>query len=214
VLSSLLEIGAGLAGLAFVVKWFGDNGWALPLLARLWRKVRRWIPGYRNSILLRDVLGELRPNGGNSLRDAVTRLDQGLHVNTRILHVLHWKYKRFSDVLGIATFETDVLGHWTAANATYLELTGLTLDEVLGDGWRAVVDKDELREVFREWDLCIVQGRDFHRIITYVNYRTGQHRLVSVDAYVISGHDPHDIIGWVGYVEPIMPSDDRAPQDA
>lgn len=199
-----------MAAIALAFKWLGENGWAVPLLTRFWKQVRWWLPGHKNGILLRDILGELRPNGGSSLRDAVTRLERNLDDNTKILQILHWKQKRFNNVLGIATFETDNVGHCVAANEAYLELAGITLEEALHDGWRNIVDKSELEDVFVDWDLCIAQGRDFHRVITYCHYRTGLRRLVNVDAYAVHGADEHDIIGWVGYVEPVPLASGRA----
>jgi len=197
------EIGAAMAGLVIAAKWLSENNWFLPLLARIWRRVQWWMPGHKNGIFLRDILAELRPNGGSSLRDAVTRLERNLDDNTKMLRILRWKEKKFANTLGVATFETDSVGRCVDANETYLELVGLTIDEVLQDGWRNAIDKDELEDVCHDWDLCVAQGRDFHRTMVYVHYRTGLRKLVNVDAYVVHDHNPHDILWWIGYVEPV-----------
>jgi two-component system sensor histidine kinase/response regulator len=54
--------------------------------------------------------------------------------------------ERFRTLCGTASvgvFETDANSHCTYANPALLEICGLTLDEILGDGWRRVVHPDD-----------------------------------------------------------------------
>jgi PAS domain S-box-containing protein len=200
-----------LGGLAVVVaKWLADSDWAVPILMRIGGKIRKLSPGYKNSVALQNIISELRPNGGASLKDAVTRLERGVEDNTRLLMIVRHKQKWFAETLGVAMFETDELGRCTFANEAYLELTGLSLEEVKSEGWRNVIEKGEMEEVFRDWDMCVLQGRDFHRSTIYYNRKENTRRLVNIDAYVI--HDYHEagVIGWIGYVHPVQADDPAA----
>ena len=188
------------SGLVVGAGWVGNQEWLHPAIFRVYRTVRRHVPGATNRRLLEQVVKELHPNGGSSLRDSLDRLEHKVS-HTHQLTKLVLRMQRITDEhAGIATFLTDEHGQCIYANSHYLGMVGLSESEVLRDGWKNVMADKERERVGPRWQEAIRERRDFHSQITYTNYRTGETKTVNVDAFVVM--DDGDLIGWAGYVHP------------
>lgn len=191
-----------IAGAAIVTaSWVGRNSWTWPLLQRLAERAQRLSPGYQNRQLLQKIAKQLYPNSGTSLVDAVNRIEVNQTVIYRELRVIARRQMLFDEALGIATFVADQHGDCINASSSYLELSGLTIEEVRRDGWRNVVSNDERDRISREWDAVVREGRDLHIETVYQNIRTREQIPVQVDAYAVEFNGV--IAGWVGHVTPL-----------
>ncbi len=77
--------------------------------------------------------------------------------------------KRFETLLNLAPvgiFLTDTVGRCTFVNSQWSKLTGLTLQEALGDGWAKAIHPEDSSAVFTEWTKSVDEKRPF-----LLNYR-------------------------------------------
>lgn len=104
--------------------------------------------------VLLEIAEQFKPNHGSSLRDAVDRIEISLaHLRSvdRILLSMSPK----------AHFETDQHGLCVWANEGYQRLTGLSLQECIGNGWINSVAFQDREAVFDEWNAAIEEQRNF-----------------------------------------------------
>lgn len=113
-----------------------------------------------------EVVKELKPNGGSSLRDAVNLIvaKQRARDNT-------------TEHYGV--FETDKNGGCTHCNLQYLRLTGRTQEEVIGNGWVNCIYPEDRAYVREQWAEAVQDNRDFEM----------QYRMVNADG------EPFEVIG-------------------
>ena len=58
-------------------------------------------------------------------------------------------------------WRADPHGNLTFANNAYLELTGRTLDNLKGIGWKQVIHKDQREQVMRDWQDAAEAGQEY-----------------------------------------------------
>ena len=155
---------------------------------------------------LRDVLAmlnrieaEFRPNGGGSLKDAITRLAADVERIYTIKRVM-------IDLSDSAAFETDAAGDCVWASAGYMALVERPWADIRGDGWTIVIHQDDRDKVFAEWAKAIDRHGRFEMAFRYVT-RTGRSVGIQVIAVPIPG-------GYYGTVIPagVLPAQDRVAQ--
>lgn len=100
------------------------------------------------------LVKELTPNGGGSMRDAITRIDNMMTVNEQ-------RQRAALTITREALMEVDAQGNCIWANQTYLQLTGRPLDEILGRGWVNTISSVERETVMEEFDNALDEGREF-----------------------------------------------------
>src|SRR5688572_26708641 len=61
------------------------------------------------------------------------------------------RFHLLSDVLPVGAFYSDGFGHCLYVNRRWQEITGLTLEQSLGDGWQNVIDPKDREGVPAEW---------------------------------------------------------------
>jgi PAS domain S-box-containing protein len=96
---------------------------------------------------------DFKPNGGNSLRDVVNRID-------RRQGSIEGKVSALLTTTPIAMFETDSNGSYTWVNRAWCDLTGFQFDEALGFGWLNIICSDYQAAITAQWRLAIEQKRD------------------------------------------------------
>jgi PAS domain S-box-containing protein len=164
--------------------------------------------------LLKSVVKEVTPNGGNSLRDKV----DGIGKDVSILKIDAVQLKIDAEAqkqrLRIllrpslnAMFETDQNGRFVWANDAYLNLCGLPVDKVYGNGWLNGIDIHDRDEVLEEIKCCIDQDRDFDMEYRMIHV-SGRAILVRASAQVIKDTSNNVVTGITGTVQ----SADRANQ--
>lgn len=115
------------------------------------------------------------------------------------------RIRQLYKALEIPVFETDALGHCTYVNPAYSELTGLSVDEALGEGWSEAIMPEDRSRVFQTWESATRAAIDFNSIYRFKNVRTGAITQVRGSAKPL--HDGKGVVvGWVGTVDPIKTS--------
>ena len=132
-----------------------------------------------------DIIPELKKmtkefgSNGNSLKDVLYRLENNFgHTDQKI--------KVIASCMGIAAFETDKRGLYTFISKKWSELTGISSEEALGNGWLNMIDDEQRNEVYNEWLACTNQNREFHAIVKLSHFPDNE---VSVVAWPIRNLD-------------------------
>lgn len=139
-----------------------------------------------------EILAELRPNGGTSIRDAIGRVEE------RQI----WQAGRTDLIMlalaeASAVYETDNFGQCIWVSPAYCKITGRTLEECLGWGWVVVIHPDDAARVRVEWASAVEDRRPF-----------GMHyRMVHADGHPFNVHSVASprmigskLLGWSGLV--------------
>lgn len=135
---------------------------------------------------------EFRPNGGNSLRDLIERIEAQATLNDS-------KMGAIIAHLNIGYFEANVDGEITWASKKMCELTGLMPYEANGNGWvMGISDRDRDR-VYAEWKEAIEQHRDFETKCKMGNSEIG-YVNVRLRSFSIKNRKS-SLMGYLGIVE-------------
>jgi PAS domain S-box-containing protein len=122
---------------------------------------------------------EFKPNNGQSLFDILKRLENNLGYTDQ-------KIKVIASCMGIAAFETDKYGLYTFVSKQWSEATGSSYDEAEGNGWLNAIDEENRNEVFKEWESCLKQNREFHCTAKLANQ---EDKEISIVAWPIRNLD-------------------------
>lgn len=192
-LHSNWEIAAGaIAGLLLLVEFF--------------RKVIR--PGIRNMRLmakklkmfvsavdqLLEATNQLKPNGGKSLYDVITRISSDVR-EIRVRQLGHLMLSAYP------AFECDLSGKLLMANKRWLKLTGQTEDQSLGSGWLNAVHTDDRSAVLTAWHTLIHDGTEFEKRLRIVNRHTLRAVEIDCTASVLRDQDTGDAISIIATAE-------------
>lgn len=189
----------GIAGAALIVLLAGKG----PLTALgVWRDAVAsaiaypFLAGVRAEKLSRAIMAEVRPNGGSSLRDAITRIEEfQVRMGGRVDLVM------LAMDQAAAVYETDPDGHCYWASPAYQQITGRSLAELNGWGWSVVIYPEDTDRVRVEWERSVLDRRSFNM----------KFRMIHADGHVFSVHSVASplwigeglnarIIGWSGLV--------------
>lgn len=144
--------------------------------------------------VLFDIAHEFRPNGGNSLRDVLNRLEVAF-LKTQ------YKTRLILDHLSIGVFETDANGNCLWVNTAWTEIASRTLEEAKGTGWLLSIHQDDRDAVFHEWKSSIEQMRDFNLTYRFVD-NDGKVTKVKGSSTAIRDKEGA-IIAYIGCVEKV-----------
>jgi PAS domain-containing protein len=103
---------------------------------------------------LQEILAELKPNGGKSLRDEVHRLEANGAMNEQRLRTI----QNTNTEAGF--FETNEAGEWVFVNRFLVSLTNRSSEELLGNGWKNIVDPSARANVSDEWKHAVREKRE------------------------------------------------------
>jgi PAS domain-containing protein len=195
----------------------GFKKWGWPLITSAAKSVGRFFSGVAalsalpdyipmiqkfNSMdeTMRQVLHEVRPNGGSSLRDAVnTTRDTAKRTEVALTLFINSTRAQWDGMGMFGVFECDANGNHVYTNATYQKWTNRSDKELGGTGWiNAIVfaDRDMVR---REWESCIEDMREF-----VLNYRmrdvAGHEFDVICSATPVREAHNGPVVKWVGVI--------------
>ncbi|MDY6806083.1 MAG: PAS domain S-box protein [Cyanobacteriota bacterium] len=85
------------------------------------------------------------------------------------------RYQTLIETSPICIFQTDPRGNCTYINDRWSEITGLSVEKALGQGWIYALHPDDRERVFTEWYGAIIGQRQF----------TTEYRLVGADGKII-----------------------------
>ena len=93
-------------------------------------------------------------------------------------------------------FRSDAQGKCVYVNERWCELSGLSVDQALGDGWMAALHPDDIGRVLAEWSEASRAGRD--SIVEY-RFQRGDGDVVWIEGFATALRDAQGTAaGWVG----------------
>lgn len=133
---------------------------------------RKMILGAKQARDMMDVLGrlekEFRPNGGTSLKDAVTSLNKDVKEMKDEVALIRKAVKKngaqyWASIATsrIPTFETDEHGLCTRVNPSMLRLSQRVAEEWQGNGWVVSIHPEDREKISNSWALAVRQHRNF-----------------------------------------------------
>ena len=223
VLERLIWIGFGII---IVFGWLERNTWALPHIRRFVQFIIQHRPGYKKEKQMREISSkiiEIERNitdlqkvtdstskileAGNNydILNEIKKIQDQLIENHNDLKMIFNDVKMsrakqtiIENGLNIISFATDSKGYCTDVSTAYLQMTGMTLEELTGFGWKNAVAEEDMNRVSQLWNECVSEGRNFLAEITYKNIITGERYDTVVDARVVRSKNV--IIGWEGII--------------
>ena len=69
----------------------------------------------------------------------------------------------------VGIYLTDADGKCTYANATWLKMAGMRLDEALGEGWKKGLHPDDREAIFRSWEKAAKSGETWDHEYRFIN---------------------------------------------
>lgn len=139
---------------------------------------------------------EFRPNGGNSLKDAISRIERNLLIERETRRALSMA----SDII---SFEADSKGLYIWINKAFMDISGLSSSDAENYGWINTVNLRERDAVLQEWGNAIRQKRVFQMQYHMTNILTGATIKINNFSLPILNDDKNDVIGYVGILTPI-----------
>lgn len=110
------------------------------------------------------------------------------------------RFRAMNDASPFGIFLTDAEGDCLYTNQVYQQMTGLNLNETLGQGWNKAIHPEERERVFTEWYAAAQSKQPFESVIRY-RHQNGTVTWVNVKAVQIQDGD--SLLGYVGSVEDI-----------
>lgn len=140
------------------------------------------------------------------LADLNASLEQQVRDHTQQMQISEERYRILSDISPIGIFRNDASGNCTYANTKTLQITGLTLDENLGDGWGKNLHPDDCGWMYDNWTNFVEQSNLGHDVEYCV-----EHRYLYPDGSIKWGfvqsvaerNTNGDVVGFVGAVSDI-----------
>ena len=155
----------------------------------------KWVTNLNNlNKNVKDILDEVKPNGGESLKDKVNVIESKMDRNTNNINAIYSRQKWMLDNRPEPIFECDVTGSCTWVNEKYCQLLQHDVDYFLGNGWKNGVYREDLEDVEKEWDKAIRDKRTSiseHRVMD----RSGNIYNVKVTAI------RNENYGYIGHIQ-------------
>lgn len=151
--------------------------------------------------MLEEIVGELRPNHGGSIKDSVNRIENRLD--------FLGSFRRAQlNTDEIAFVETDANGDLCWANKRFITLMNVTERDLLGTGWVNVIHPDQRDWVLEHWREAVEDEREFRERVHYQ-----PHNAPSFWAHVICHPVRSDSGKLFGYLAEVHPIRMEGPQD-
>jgi PAS domain S-box-containing protein len=139
------------------------------------------------------ILAELRPNGGASLRDSITRIEAQNAVALGRIDIV-------MVALGdqVAAYETDHAGLCVWTSPAYCDLVGRPAADLLGWGWIVALHHDDADHVRDCWRSSVDDRRAFEMRFRLVRPDGTPVPVLSRATPLFAGHR---LIGWSGLMK-------------
>lgn len=173
--------------------------WGL-LIAHHCSKTRSWSAEHIQ--LLKQVGAQL----GIAIQQAelYQQVSRELLERRQIQSALQKSEERFRSLTAFAPvgiYQTDTEGHCVYTNARWQEISGLTFEESLGDGWERGIHPEDRAAVFTAWSRFVHERRPFSLEFRFLTPQ-GNERWVHGQATAIYS-TAEEIVGYVGVNEDI-----------
>jgi len=143
------------------------------LSASLWRTIEHaWWVVFEDLFLIAACLQGIQEMRGIAVRRAQLEsvndsVESQVQARTQDLATSEQRFRKLSESSPIGIFQTDAAGLCLYTNPRWQFLTGLTLEESLGEGWSRGIHPEDRSTVFEDWNACAREGRDFDREFRY-----------------------------------------------
>ncbi len=145
--------------------------------------------------ILEQISKDFKPNGGNSLRDVVDRIEKNVYLGEQ-------KYKAIVEFQNIGIFETDKDGKYTWVSDKWLEITNQSWLDASNNGWVAQVSSEDRDKVWHEWENAVRQARQFSMKFK-MHKKTDGIKNVSSFAIPVKDKDGK-VISYLGHITEIQ----------
>jgi PAS domain S-box-containing protein len=143
---------------------------------------------------LADIIKEIHPNGGTSMKDALGRIE-------RTQLIADQRQKAIISDLDYGTWETNEQGLVIWVNRTLCRMTGRTPNEILGHGWINMIATEDRERVHKEWDESIADAREFELEYNYATPEGERVKVLSRTIKMVSANGA--TIGFFGIAKKI-----------
>lgn len=176
-------IGGWWAGVRWVWPRLQATGRALSGLMEIGTRASDLTDGLSRMSAIEESLSavkhEVLPNGGGSLRDAVSRTEASVAL------FLSQQRARDDAEDEVVRLDIDVDGKVTWLAAALMRWTERTSDELKGHGWLSFIHPDEREDVAEEYTRCIRHKRQFDAAFRVIN-RMGETTMVRMSAVPVT----------------------------
>ena len=76
-------------------------------------------------------------------------------------HAVHLQLRTLAAFAPIGIFQGDAEANFIFVNQSWLDISGLTLEESLGDGWTRCVHPEDLPKLIKSWKQAVAQQTSF-----------------------------------------------------
>ncbi len=126
------------------------------------------------------ILKEVTPNGGGSMKDKINHINESLKENTELTKKIFHRQRWILDERNEPIFETDNNGKCIWVNKAYCILFKKDIKEFMGNGWKNNIAEHSKDRVYQEWDRCMLDGRKFEMIYDIVDSDGKSHHVKCV----------------------------------
>jgi PAS domain S-box-containing protein len=144
---------------------------------------------------LDNIMSQLVPNGGTSIRDSLNRIEDKQHFLGAFI-------KTQMNTGDKALFQTDEHGDYIWVNRPHSRLTGYQAGEVMGDGWINLIAPECRIHTMELWLSAVKALREFNETLWFIKTDNKTRYLVRVHAYTIDQRDG-TVAGYLGEVTPL-----------
>lgn len=151
---------------------------------------------------IQDILDEVKPNDGKSLKEQVTEINSKVNKDSHIINTICSRQKWLLDNRPEPIFECDTSGSCTWVNEKYCQLLQHDIDYFKGNGWKSVVHNADRRKVEEEWNNAIEDKRS----------STCEYRMVDREGTVYKVRATatrNENYGYIGHVEVLEEKKDK-----
>ncbi len=112
------------------------------------------------------------------------------------------RFRNMSESIPLGIFLCDLDGKNEFVNKEYCQLSGLTFEEALGDGWMDAVDANDLDIVKKRW-LAGIKKKPINYNIVYQLKNIKDGSVLKVHSIAREMIDNDQVVGYVGIIEDI-----------
>ena len=188
-IEQIVIAGAAIVGLVFTV-----IRWVVPCVIRISGTFKK----------IDTIYGELKPNGGSSLRDSIDRQEKAIAAVVETQDLADARQWAIVSSGHLPTWESGDEGGCLRPNAALLELVGRSADQLAGNGWENMIHKDDMQRCWAEWDDAVHKRRTFESTYRVINHSTGKAYEVDAKATPIINR-AGKVKGWIGVYNKVRP---------
>ena len=111
------------------------------------------------------------------------------------------RFRSLSDASPIGIFFNDEAGKCNYTNPRWQQITGISFENSLGDGWGSTIYPEDRADIFAQWEASVGAGREFSYEFR-IQLPNGDIRWVHSRAATVES-DHGTVVGYVGTTEDI-----------